>query len=95
MSAIQNLHSFGELRKGPAGRKAWVGRRSALDPETGPGNLPGVPGFRELRWRGQVPGLARSGASPGPRDRPLKRDRKERAREAALGRAWRLGWRIY
>lgn len=55
MSAIQNLHSFGEPREGPRGE----GRVGRLGPETGPGNLPSALGLcksmrREDVWpRGQ------------------------------------------
>lgn len=62
MSAIQNLHSFGKLRKGPVGRKAWVGRRSA----TGPGNVQGAPGVRKLRRREGVRARRKRGLDPDP-----------------------------
>lgn len=48
MSAIQNLHSFGKLRKGPTGGTAEVGWRGDLGPETGPRKLPSVPALRKF-----------------------------------------------
>lgn len=59
MSAIQNLHSFGKLQKGPAGIKARVGRWGGLGLETGPENLPSVLGL--CKFGGERMGLAGSG----------------------------------
>lgn len=92
MSAIQNLHSFGKSWKGPRGRKARVGQRGAPGPQAGPEKRLRVPGFCELRRREDVRARGRLGLGPWVGFCALPEGAGGRS---ALGRARRLGWRIY
>lgn len=66
MSAIQNLHSFGKLRKGPTGGTAGVGWRGDLGPETGPRKLPSGLALRKCGRREGVWPCEQWGQGLGP-----------------------------
>lgn len=74
MSAIQNLHSFGERRAGPAG-KARAGRQGCRGPAAAPERPPSARAFVTV-CGGDVSGLVGGGDRAWALGSAPERDRK-------------------